>query len=53
LFVELHPSLWSSLGHTRSDLERELLAQHLMIEALPGIDDPWAVEGICARVRRA
>ena len=53
LFVELHPSLWPSLGYTRADLERELLAQHLTIEALPGIDDPWAVEGICARVRRA
>ena len=29
------------------------MAQHLTIEALPGIVDPWAVEGICARVRQA
>jgi FkbM family methyltransferase len=53
LFVELHPSLWAALGYTRSDLERELRAQRLTIEALPGIADPWAVEGVCVRVRRA
>ena len=53
MFVELHPSLWPTLGYTRDDLERELLAQHLTIEALPGIADPWAVEGVCVRVRRA
>ena len=52
LFVELHPSLWPTLGYTRADLERELLAQHLTIEALPGIGDPWAVEGVCVRVRQ-
>lgn len=53
LFVELHPSLWPSFGYTRADLEGELLAQKLTIDALPGIDDPWAVEGVCVRVRRA
>jgi FkbM family methyltransferase len=53
LFVELHPSVWPSLGYSRSDLERELLAQRLTIEALPGIVDPWAVEGVCVRVRPA
>ena len=53
MFVELHPSLWAVLGYTREDLERELRAQHLRIEALPGIADPWAVEGVCVRVRRA
>ena len=53
LFVELHPSLWTSLGYTREDLERELLEQQLMIDALPGLADPWAVEGVCVRVRRA
>ena len=52
LFVELHPSLWPSFGYTRADLERELLSQRLTIDALPGIEDPWAVEGVCVRVRR-
>lgn len=51
LFVELHPSLWAGLGYTRDDLERELLAQRLTTEALPGIADPWSVEGVCVRVR--
>ena len=53
LFVELHPSLWPALGYARADLERELLAQRLRVEALPGISDPWAVEGVCVRVRQA
>jgi len=52
LFVELHPSLWAGLGYTRDDLECELLAQRLTIDALPGIADPWSVEGVCVRVRR-
>jgi FkbM family methyltransferase len=51
LFVELHPSLWAGLGYTRDDLERELLAQRLTIDALPGIANPWSVEGICVKVR--
>lgn len=53
LFVELHPSLWAGLGYARADLERELLAQQLTIEPLPGVADPWAVEGVCVRVRQA
>jgi FkbM family methyltransferase len=51
LFVELHPSLWAGLGYTRDDLARELLAQQLTIDALPGVANPWSVEGVCVRVR--
>ena len=51
LFVELHPSLWPSLGVTRADLEAELHRQRLTIEPLPGVADPWSTEGICVRLR--
>ena len=50
LFVELHPSIWPSLGITRADIEAELRRQHLVLAPLPGVGDPWAVEGICVRV---
>ena len=53
LFVELHPSLWPAFGYTRADLEGELLAQQLTIDPLPGVADPWAIEGVCVRMRRA
>jgi len=52
LFVELHPAVWRALGYSRSDLEQELATQGLRVDPLPGIADPWAVEGVCARVRR-
>jgi FkbM family methyltransferase len=53
LFVELHPSIWPSLGVTRADIEEELRRQNLVIDPLPGVGDPWAVEGICVRLRPA
>ncbi|HYT66986.1 MAG TPA: FkbM family methyltransferase [Vicinamibacterales bacterium] len=53
LFVELHPAVWPALGITRADIEEELRNQKLVIEALPGIADPWSVEGICVRMRAA
>jgi FkbM family methyltransferase len=53
LFVELHPAIWPSLGVTRADIEAELLRQRLVVEPLPGVGDPWAVEGVCVRVRPA
>lgn len=53
LFVELHPAIWPSLGVGRADLEEELRRQHLVIDSLPGVVDPWAVEGICVRLRPA
>ena len=53
LFVELHPAIWPSLGVTRADIEAELVRQRLVVEPLPGVGDPWAVEGVCVRVRPA
>jgi FkbM family methyltransferase len=53
LFVELHPAIWPSLGVTRADIEAELQRQKLVVEPLPGVGDPWAVEGVCVRVRPA
>jgi FkbM family methyltransferase len=53
LFVELHPGIWPSIGVTRADIDEELRRQSLVVEALPGVADPWAMEGICVRVRRA
>jgi hypothetical protein len=51
LFVELHPSVWPLAGVSRADVEAELQAQRLGIEALPGVGDPWSTEGISVRVR--
>jgi FkbM family methyltransferase len=51
LFVELHPTLWSATGISRADIERELDAQHLAIEPVAGVADPWSTEGIAVRVR--
>jgi FkbM family methyltransferase len=53
LFVELHPGTWPSLGVTRADLEEELRFQQLAVEPLPGVDDPWSVEGVCVWLRPA
>src|SRR5258706_899943 len=53
LFVELHPATWPSLGVTRTAIEEELQRQHLVVEPLPGVTDPWAVEGMCVRLRPA
>jgi FkbM family methyltransferase len=51
IFVEWHPAIWPSLGVTRAQIEDELRRQALLVEALPGIADPWEVEGVCARLR--
>ena len=53
LFVELHPGIWPSVGVTRADIERELREQELTIEPLPGVADPWSVEGVSVRLRSA
>lgn len=53
LFMELHPALWPSLGVTRGDLEQEIGRQRLVVEALPGVGDPWGFEGVCVRLRPA
>lgn len=50
LFVELHPAQWRSLGIARGDVEREL--ERLALTAKPLVDglDPWALEGMVARL---
>jgi FkbM family methyltransferase len=53
LFVELHPAIWPWVGVTRSGIEEELRGQRLAVEPLPGVLDPWSMEGICVRVRPA
>jgi FkbM family methyltransferase len=53
LFVELHPSLWPSLGLDRAALQAELTRQRLRVEPLtPGVD-PWTLEGECVRLVRS
>ncbi len=52
VFLELHPSIWPQLGVTRADIEAELRAQALTLERIDGGGDPWAIEGVCVRVRR-
>jgi FkbM family methyltransferase len=52
MFVELHPAIWPSLGFTRAQIEEELSRQGLIVEPLPGVADPWGVEGVCVRLRR-
>jgi FkbM family methyltransferase len=52
LFMELHPSIWAQTGVTRADVEAELREQGLTLERIDGSGDPWAIEGICLRVRR-
>jgi FkbM family methyltransferase len=51
LFMELHPSIWAQTGMTRADVEAELREQGLALERIDGSGDPWAIEGICLRVR--
>ncbi|HWJ57752.1 MAG TPA: FkbM family methyltransferase [Vicinamibacterales bacterium] len=53
LFVELHPAIWPSLGITRETIEEELSRQRLVVEPLPGVADPWTVQGVCVRLRPA
>ena len=51
LFVELHPSIWPTLGLSRRDVEAELGAQDLKLAPLTPGEDPWAVEGVAVRLR--
>jgi FkbM family methyltransferase len=52
VFVELHPRLWPRSGVSRQDIETELDAQGLTIERIDERGDPWAIEGVCVRVRQ-
>lgn len=50
LFVELHPAQWAARGVARGDIEGEL--ERLALAVTPIVDgvDPWAVEGMAARL---
>lgn len=50
LFVEMHPSIWPSIGVSRQDILAELAVQSL--EAVPLVPTPdiWALEGLCVRL---
>jgi FkbM family methyltransferase len=50
LFVEMHPSIWRESGVTVADVRAELEAQQLEPVSLTAAD-PFAVEGICVRLR--
>jgi hypothetical protein len=50
--MELHPTLWSQSGVTQADVDAELAAQGLTLERIDGPGDPWAIEGVCLRVRQ-
>ena len=50
LFVEMHPSIWPTVGVTRTDLEAELRAQSLDIVPLIATSDVWTLEGLCVRL---
>ena len=50
LFVELHPSIWPSLGITRAEIEDELELQGLTVQPLVPGADAWMMEGVAARL---
>jgi FkbM family methyltransferase len=52
LYVEMHPSVWPSMGVSREQMEEELARQRLAAERLDGGRDLWGLEGVCLRLRR-
>jgi FkbM family methyltransferase len=50
LFVEMHPTVWPSLGVCRADILEELRVQSLEPVALTPSADMWATEGMCVRL---
>ncbi len=51
LFVELHPTLWRSLGLAPDVVRGQFAALGLEVDA-PGGIDPWTTEGISFRFHR-
>jgi FkbM family methyltransferase len=52
LFVEMHPTLWASMGHSPGDVLGECDAQGLVPERLDGgTSNLWTTEGVCLRLR--
>jgi FkbM family methyltransferase len=51
LFVEMHPSVWPTIGVTKADVLAELGAQGLVAASLMPAGDMWAVEGVCLELQ--
>lgn len=51
IFVEMHPSVWPTIGATKEDVLAECAAQRLVPAPLMPTDDMWAVEGICLELQ--
>jgi FkbM family methyltransferase len=51
LFVEMHPTTWGEIGISKDDMTSELSRQGLRAVPLREIDDMWAVEGECLRLK--
>lgn len=52
VFVELHPSIWSSRGWTAAHVRDELRALGFSADPLQPEFDVWSTEGVCARLIR-
>ena len=50
LFVEMHPTIWRTIGVARSEILDELARQSLEVAALVPSQDPWSLEGACVRL---
>jgi FkbM family methyltransferase len=50
LFVEMHPTLWPTLGLRQADILEELRLQSLKPVPLVPSEDIWATEGMCLRL---
>jgi FkbM family methyltransferase len=51
IFVELHPTLWASIGVTREQIEAELDSLGFHFEPAASGGDPWNLEGVALRLR--
>lgn len=51
-FMEIHPSLWTEIGITQTDVAQELEQQGLMVVPLNNAQTVWSTEGICLRLQR-
>jgi FkbM family methyltransferase len=51
VFVELHPTLWPTLGITREQIEAELDSLGLHIDMNGAGGNPWNLEGVALRLR--
>jgi FkbM family methyltransferase len=53
LFVEMHPTVWRTIGVARAAMIDELARQSLEVAAIMPSQDPWSLEGVCVRLTAA